>query len=572
MATLPKAYALFETTLQDSISSSATSMTLVTGTDKEGSALSGTIGFIIDEGTASEEFVIGSVTATAVSSMLRGVSSSDGTTEVAGNKKAHRKGASIKITNHPLLIRLYRIANGDDAFPDNPQTLGDSSQMATSAAPTADADIANKKYVDDTAVAGAPDATTTVKGNVEIATDAELAAGTGTGGTGAATVATGSSFNETAAAGKVPVGDSGGKIGADWGGSASTLATLDGSAKVVEDPANATATPTASKIPIADGSGKLDDDWLSDNLIGLGYFGDGSDGDVTISGATTLTADMYYETLTIATGQELKPNGFKIFVRDTLTFEGTGKISAYGGAGQVGQAVPGLATAGTQANTAGTLPSSATAGAGGKGGENGGSGIATAGATGLASTKAIVSANGSAGGAGGTGGGAGGAGGANTGTPVNPLKTYNDVYSLIDWSDNTLARMDISAGAGGGGGGAAGSGPNYSNGGGGGGGGAAGGNVWVSAKNIVTVNGNDYIDVHGGAGGNGGTGVNQGSGGGGGAGGNGGVAIVSYYTKTGTGTINVAFGAKGTGGTGGDANGADGNDGTVGESYLIQIN
>jgi len=58
MATLPKAYALFETTLQDSITSAGTSMTLVTGTDKEGTNLARTIGYIIDEGTASEEFVI----------------------------------------------------------------------------------------------------------------------------------------------------------------------------------------------------------------------------------------------------------------------------------------------------------------------------------------------------------------------------------------------------------------------------------------------------------------------------------------------------------------------------------
>jgi len=277
MATLPKAYALFETTLQDSISSSATSMTLVSGTDKEGSSLSGTIGFIIDEGSASEEFVIASVTGTACTSMLRGVSVADGVTEVAGLKKAHRKGASIKITNHPLLIRIYRVINGDDAFPDNPQTLGDGSAMATSAAPVADAELANKKYVDDTAVAGAPDATTTVKGNVEIATDGELSAGTGTGGTGASVVACGSSFNETAAAGKVPVADGAGKIGADWGGSASTLATLNGSAKVVEDPANATATPTASKIPIADASGKLDSWTSSQKAMTAGE---------TISGAT----------------------------------------------------------------------------------------------------------------------------------------------------------------------------------------------------------------------------------------------------------------------------------------------
>lgn len=44
---------------------------------------------------------------------------------------------------------------------------------------------------------------------------------------------------------------------------ASGLASLDGSSKVVQDPANATATATAGKMPIADGSGKLDT-WLSD--------------------------------------------------------------------------------------------------------------------------------------------------------------------------------------------------------------------------------------------------------------------------------------------------------------------
>lgn len=43
---------------------------------------------------------------------------------------------------------------------------------------------------------------------------------------------------------------------------ASGLASLDGSSKVVQDPANATATPTASKIPIADASALLDG-WVS---------------------------------------------------------------------------------------------------------------------------------------------------------------------------------------------------------------------------------------------------------------------------------------------------------------------
>jgi hypothetical protein len=44
---------------------------------------------------------------------------------------------------------------------------------------------------------------------------------------------------------------------------ASGLASLNGSSKVVQDPANATATPTASKISIADAGGKLDG-WITD--------------------------------------------------------------------------------------------------------------------------------------------------------------------------------------------------------------------------------------------------------------------------------------------------------------------
>ena len=51
---------------------------------------------------------------------------------------------------------------------------------------------------------------------------------------------------------------------------ANGLASLDGSSKVVQDPANATATPTAGKIPIADGTGKLDG-WITPGSYTLTY-------------------------------------------------------------------------------------------------------------------------------------------------------------------------------------------------------------------------------------------------------------------------------------------------------------
>jgi hypothetical protein len=64
--------------------------------------------------------------------------------------------------------------------------LGDASKMASNAAPTADEQIANKKYVDDQITASAlGDASYTAKGVSERATSSEIFNGTATGGTSA---------------------------------------------------------------------------------------------------------------------------------------------------------------------------------------------------------------------------------------------------------------------------------------------------------------------------------------------------------------------------------------------------
>ena len=52
-----------------------------------------------------------------------------------------------------------------------------------------------------------------------------------------------------------------------------------------------------------------------------GNFGDGSDGDVTISTPTTLTRDMYYDNLVVT--DTLTTNGYRIFVKDTISGAGT---------------------------------------------------------------------------------------------------------------------------------------------------------------------------------------------------------------------------------------------------------
>lgn len=50
-------------------------------------------------------------------------------------------------------------------------------------------------------------------------------------------------------------------------GVASGLATLNGSVKVVEDPANAQTTSAASKIPLADANGDIANEWIRDDLM-----------------------------------------------------------------------------------------------------------------------------------------------------------------------------------------------------------------------------------------------------------------------------------------------------------------
>lgn len=255
MSALPKVVAGFKTSLASKITSSATSLTVASVTNKAGNALSGLYGIKLDGGSSGEEYFIGTFSGTTFTIIARGIDPVDGKTEVAALKHEHRKGAKVEVTDFALLAVVQRTLNGDETLPN---------KLSYASVPTvsADTDIISKKYADDLALAGAPNASTTVKGVAEIATDAELAAGTGTGGTGAATVATGSSFTATPAANKVPVANASGKLAAGWGGAASTLATLNASAKVVEDPANATATPTASKIPIANGAGKLAEGWM----------------------------------------------------------------------------------------------------------------------------------------------------------------------------------------------------------------------------------------------------------------------------------------------------------------------
>jgi hypothetical protein len=113
---LPSGTAIFETSLASPITESATSMTLAANSIRGGGSLSGYECFTIDEGSAQAEFVCGTVSGTSVTNLERGISPADGITEDPDLQFSHRRGASVKITDFPLLQRLKLQASGQGTY------------------------------------------------------------------------------------------------------------------------------------------------------------------------------------------------------------------------------------------------------------------------------------------------------------------------------------------------------------------------------------------------------------------------------------------------------------------------
>lgn len=167
--TIPKLLANFETTLAATMSAAATTLTLDRSTDGDAVTLSGTYELTFDEGTSSEEHMYVTLAGASGTVTRRGLSRVDGWTEVTANKLQHNRGASVKITNFSLVL-LSRLLNGDDTFNSVDWTGVESiSGLAT---PTSGetTKAANVAYANALAIAGAPDATTAVKGIVKMST------------------------------------------------------------------------------------------------------------------------------------------------------------------------------------------------------------------------------------------------------------------------------------------------------------------------------------------------------------------------------------------------------------------
>ena len=92
-------------------------------------------------------------------------------------------------------------------------------------------------------------------------------------------------------------------------------------------------------------------------------YGNGIDGDVVVTTNTAITSDMYYNNLTVNTGVLLNTNGYRIFVKNTLTnngFIGIGSVSG----GVVGESASAISDGTLKGHSQGVI----TYRAGGQGG------------------------------------------------------------------------------------------------------------------------------------------------------------------------------------------------------------
>jgi hypothetical protein len=279
--------------------------------------------------------------------------------------------------------------------------------------------------------------------------------------------------------------------------------------------------------------GAADTDWVLVTGGSSAFYGLGTAGNVTLPvGTTTLTADMFYDTLVVPSGAVLIPDGFHIYCMTELRIEAGGIIRSSG-------------------SNATTFSGAAAASSTGPiaGGTAGGSGATAAGSAGTAMTRvpdgqALTVGLGGAGGA-----GSSGAGGAPSSAYLSAASNYSrrawDGFCMLNGSfcNYTIPQSSVANGGGGGGG----DGVNR-----GGGGGGAAGRIVVAA---LRFRNDGQVDLRGGNGAPG-----QGGNTGGGGGGGGGQLWLLTRQRIGSGTVELGGGTGGAGSGTGTA-GAAGNPG-----------
>jgi len=526
-----KVVADFSTTLNLKTAIWATSATLDSATDDDGVALpTGTYFLTLDRKSANKEYIKCTLTGTALTDIYH-VSRQGALT--SGTTKTHRKSATVEITDFAIIKKMLDLLDGTTDLNASVPLKYDATATISNAN-----HLATKAYVDGVAIAGGADASTTVKGISKLSTA------------------------PASASDPIAVGDNDTRVPTQWENDAlvGTAGTPSSSNKYVTND-DTSSTPSANKVVRYDSSGATP--WAPLQA----FFGDGSDGDVVISGNTSLTRDMYYDDLTIQTGFTLSTKGFRIFVKWTLNCEWTGKIASNGWAGGTGGigvntwVAPSGGAAWAADYTGATLPTPKVWVIGAVGGSSSNGITGTAVTLNETMTAAVAGGAGGAGSSGspGTGWAAGSAGS----NPVMRPRTYQSAYNLYDMTGSTITRHEIAPTGGSGGGG----GWNGSNNiwGGGGGSGSTGWFISIFANIITNLN----VEALGWAGGAGGaTNIVNTGGGGGWAGWNGWFILLFYGSKT-TVTATVTWGAAGAGWVATAPATNSGVAGTAGNSWVV---
>lgn len=199
------------------VSSSATSITLTSLTIPQtayeilDADVSATFYITLEPGNRTRQEIVscttiaqsGSDTTATLSGCVRGLRPFSPYTTNASYQFAHGGGTAVVFSNPPQLYNEFTSKTNDETitgtwlFPE----------------PTNASSTATKNYADALAIAGAPDSSLTVKGIVEMATKAEIAAGTAAGGTSAPLYAPSTYYNASSTATTtVPVTNVSGKL------------------------------------------------------------------------------------------------------------------------------------------------------------------------------------------------------------------------------------------------------------------------------------------------------------------------------------------------------------------------
>lgn len=238
-AQLPNSPALVDTYLASNIGTTDTSMTLAKGTTQDGVSLSGFMCFTIDVNSPQLEYVCGTASGTAVTSMMRGVGFSNPNTTSTALAFVHRRFASVQSTDYPTLQLIVRQLNGVDSIGSS-TPMSYAAGIATSSFTTAN-QIIDKGYADALSFAGVANGNSSTKGIYQEATTAQLAAGTLIGSSGADLALTTRVTATSSAANSIPVLNASGTIPVSMvSGTAYTFTN----AKISIDTTTSTATTT----------------------------------------------------------------------------------------------------------------------------------------------------------------------------------------------------------------------------------------------------------------------------------------------------------------------------------------